>query len=100
MVYPTEVFVMIINIIGVPLFAGVVRSARLPGAGSFVLAYFFLMLSNICTVLEGFWFGSLFNLFEHASITVSSVFFLLAVSRFCSGRERKKQSSVLRGGQQ
>jgi hypothetical protein len=88
MVYPTEVFVLIINIFGVPLFAAVVRSANLPGAGLFVIAYLCLMLSNIFTVVEGLWLESLFNLLEHASITVSSVFFLFAVRQLCLVREQ------------
>ena len=79
MIFSTEVFVMIINLIGLPLFAGVIRSARLPGSRFFVLAYFSLMLSNIFTVVEELRLSYWFNFLEHASVTMSSIFFFFAI---------------------
>jgi len=80
---------MIIYIIGVPLFIGVLRSADLPGAGFFISAYVCLLLSNIFTVLEGFWFAAQCNFIEHASITCSAVFFYIAIDRLLANRSRK-----------
>jgi len=95
MVYSTELFVMIIYIIGVPLFAGVIRSADLPGAGFFIIAYLFLAISNIFTVAEGLWFESLCNFIEHVSITISSMFFFAATSKLLTtDRNRNNQPPV------
>jgi len=96
-VYSTEVFVMIIYIIGVPLFAGVIRSADLPGAGLFITAYLFLVLSNTFTVVEGLWFESLFNFLEHASITISSMLFFAATSRLLAADQNRNNQPPVPG---
>lgn len=84
---------MIIYIIGVPIFIGVIRSANLPGAVVFISAYVCLLLSNIFTVLEEFWFAAQFNFLEHVSITISAVLFFAAIGRLLASRSRKNRSA-------
>lgn len=75
MTLSTEVFVLMIFLIGFPLFWGVLRNAKLPGARWFLLTYFFMLCSNIFTVLEEFAWNTLFNTLEHASLCAGAFSF-------------------------
>lgn len=99
MVSSTELFVMIIYMIGLPLLVGVVRSANLPGSKFFLTAYFFLMLSNIFTVIEDRWFGVWCNVLEHACITVGAILFSLAIRTLIVSRTAEDHPSISRGEQ-
>lgn len=77
----TEVFVMCIFIAGGPFFYFILRDSGLKGRIFFMLAYFFLTLSNIFTVIEEFWLNFLFNLFEHLFITLGSIMMLVAITK-------------------
>ena len=51
---------------------------------SFTFSYLLLVLSNICTVVEEFYLNTLFNLCEHAFITISAVILLIAIYKMTS----------------
>lgn len=86
MLYPTELFVVILNLIGLPLFTAVIRAPGLPGNSFFVAAYITILFSNISSILEGFWLAEAFNFLEHAMIALSSLLFLIAIRKFVRGR--------------
>lgn len=73
---------MVIYLIGFPLFTGLILRTGLPGSGYFITAYFFLMCSNIFTVVEEFGLNSFFNSCEHISITIGAVAMLMAIIQF------------------
>ena len=80
----TEVFVMVIFLVGVPFVYVMLRGSDMRGREFFMLAFFFLTLSNIFTVAEEFWFNALFNMFEHLSITIGSAMMLVAMLKLTS----------------
>jgi len=80
----TEVFVMIIFIAGLPFYYGLLRDSDLNGSSFFLLAYIFLLLSNIFTVIEEFWLNYFFNICEHLFITLSAIMFIIAIYRLTS----------------
>ena len=85
----SEVFVMFLFIIGLPLFFSILRDRTIPEHWLFMLVYFLLTLSNIFTVVEEFRFEKQFNLLEHCSISLAAVTMLTAVIRL-SRYKRKK----------
>jgi len=93
MVYSTELFVMVVFILGTPILTGIIRSSRIPGAPFFITAYVLLTLSNIFTVVEGLWFERLFNALEHVSVFASSLSILAAVIALLRARRRMNESS-------
>ena len=82
----SEIFVMVIFIIGIPIIFFTLRDSDLPERRLFMGAYLILVLSNIVTVVEEFRFNALFNFFEHFFIAAASFMFLLAVIRMTSPR--------------
>ena len=83
----SELFVMVIFLIGIPIILYTLRDSELPEHRFFMAAYLSLVLSNIFTVLEEFWLTSFFNFLEHLFITFASVAFLMAVIRMTSRQE-------------
>ena len=88
LVYSTELFVMIVFILGTPILAMILRSSRIPGSGLFIAAYTMLTLSNIFTVVEGLWFEALFNILEHVSVFAGSLVLLAALITLLRARRR------------
>lgn len=84
----TEMFVLILYMVGFPLCISLVRSEKLPGAIYFGLAYFCLLLSNVFTVLEEWFLENMFNHLEHGFITFGSLFILLGVKKLTGQRTR------------
>lgn len=80
----SELFVMVIFIIGVPLMIITLRDSHLPENRLFITAYIFLVFSNLFTVIEEVMFNTLFNFLEHLFITIASIIILVAVSRLTS----------------
>lgn len=74
----TEVFVMIIFIVGLPFYHAMLHRADLPGHRFFMTAFMFLTVSNIFTVIEEFWFNYFFNICEHSFIALGSIMLLIA----------------------
>lgn len=89
----TEIFVMVIYIFCLPIVLLGFRSGKVPGATFFVLAYSFLVLSNIFTVVEAFWLESMFNFLEHSCLLISSGCALMAVLILTTGGPNSKKSS-------
>jgi hypothetical protein len=75
----TEVFVMVIFIAGGPFFYSILRDRELVGRRLFMGTYFFLLMSNIFTVIEEFWLNVFFNACEHISISIASILMFVAV---------------------
>lgn len=55
---------------------------------SFIGAYFFILLNRIFTVVEGFYFGEMFNVMEHVSIILSAIFFVYAALSIQKGEKK------------
>lgn len=89
----TELFVMVIYVLCLPIVLIGFRSAQVPGAVFFILAYSCMVLSNIFTVIEAFWLEEIFNFLEHSCLLVSSACMLMAVKilitvSLCSANSR------------
>ena len=84
----SEIFVMVIFIIGLPIIIFILRDSDLPEHRFFMAAYLLLSFSNIFTVVEEFKYGVLFNFLEHLFITAASIFFFTAVLKLTS-RQKK-----------
>lgn len=85
----SEVFVMVLFIVGIPFFPVILRGARLPEYRLFILCYLLLTLSNVFTVVEEFWFGKIFNMLEHLFIACTAICMCVAVFRLTSGKGRR-----------
>ena len=77
----SEVFVMLLFIVGVPLFYIILKDRTIPEHRLFMLVYLQLTFSNIFTVVEEFLFEQLFNTLEHLFIAFAAVTMLTAVIR-------------------
>lgn len=84
MLLSSELFVLVIFIIGIPLVIVTLRDSHLPESRLFITAFIVLVFSNIFTVVEGFYFENLFNLLEHSFITIASIIIMIAVVRLIS----------------
>lgn len=89
----TEIFVMLIFIAGLPFYYFLLRDPQLEGCQWFLAAYIFLVLSNIATVAEEFFWNQGLNFFEHLFIALSSVMFVMAIlklTRTSGSKSRQK----------
>lgn len=89
MILSTELFVMVVFIIGFPLFTGALRGAELPGSLFFILSYLFLLLSNIFTVIEEFCLYNVFNTLEHLMIAAGALMMLIAVWTLTKAKQER-----------
>ena len=96
MALSSEVFVMLLFIVGVPLFHSILKDRTIPEHRLFMLVYLLLTLSNIFTVFEEFLFGRLFNTLEHLFITFAAVTMLAAVIRLSRHGKRQHPADTLR----
>lgn len=83
----SELFVMVIFVIGIPIILNTLRDSDLTEHRLFMAAYLLLVLSNIFTVAEEFRLYGLFNFLEHFFITIASFIIFTAVLRMTSRRE-------------
>ena len=91
----TEIFMMCIFIVGLPLFDGLLRDSELIGAPFFLLSYLLLFFTNIFTVVEEFWLNTFFNFCEHAFITASSILLFIAIFRMTATPKETGPSWVM-----
>lgn len=82
----TELFVLLLFLVALPLLVALFRDAALPGKRYFFFSFLFLLLSNIFTVVEGWLLPKLFDLMEHLFIMFASLSFYLAIHLFVSSR--------------
>lgn len=75
----TELFVMVIYVLCLPIVLIGFRSSKVPGSIFFILAYSCMVLSNIFTVVETFLLEGFFNFLEHSCVLISSACMLMAV---------------------
>ena len=94
MILSTEIFVFIVFLIALPVFIFLFRSAKIPSSGYFLTAFVCLLASNIFTVAEMWFFSHIFNLLEHLSIALSSVFFFWALRGFLIARTNPGEHST------
>ena len=87
----SEIFVMVIFLIGVPIILFTLHESDLPEHRFFMAAYILLAFSNIFTVVEEFWLGAFFNFLEHLFITIASFVFFIAVIRMTSRQKSVSQ---------
>jgi hypothetical protein len=86
MTLTTEIFVLAVFLLALPVLFFLFKSTQFPGAHCFLTAFIFLLCSNIFTVIEMWIYPGLCNLLEHLSITLSSVFFFIALRVFINAR--------------
>ena len=87
----SEIFVLILFIIALPVLILLYRSTPMPGAKYFLAAYICLIFSNTFTVIETWYLYNIFNMLEHIFITVSSGFFFVFIWRL-TNRSPKRES--------
>lgn len=98
----TEIFVMMVFAIGYPLFWNLIIRSKINGKNFFIAAYTAILLSNIFTVAEEYYFAEIFNALEHISISIGAILLLVAVVKF-TGKDIMKErdsSDVKKGGRQ
>lgn len=88
----TEVFVMVIYILCLPLCLMGFRAANVPGSLFFMLSYCGLVLSNIFTVVETFWLEDFFNFLEHSCLLFTGVSILIAVRSLIADSHDKQKN--------
>lgn len=84
----TEIFVLTMFLIALPLCVMLFRSTRLPGDRYFFLSFLALLFSNVFTVVEGWLMPAFFNELEHLFIFLSSVSMFIAVFSFVRDRHQ------------
>ncbi len=78
----TELFVVVVHLIGYPLFLGSIGKSGIRGKYCFIGAYTFILLSNILTVAENLLFAEILNICEHLSISIAAILLFAAVMKF------------------
>jgi len=91
MIISSEIFDLVVDLIGMPLCWLLIRNTNLAGASFLLGALFSLLLSNIFTVIEGFYRETFFNGLEHMTITLSAVLIFVFVVNLI--RQAKKDSN-------
>lgn len=87
----TEIFVLILFVIALPVLIFLYKSTPMPGAKYFLVAYICLILSNIFTVIEAWYFFDFFNTLENIFITICSIFFFVFIWKL-TNRSQKHHS--------
>ncbi len=82
----TEIFVLAVFVVALPIYLLMLKSAKLPGEIFFLSAYLFFLLSNILTVIEGWILPDIMNIFEHLAITTGSLCFMLGIKALVESR--------------
>ncbi|TGJ99566.1 hypothetical protein EHO59_17120 [Leptospira semungkisensis] len=75
----SEILNLIFDSIGLVVIIALYQIGMIPRYKLLFIAFLFVWLSSVFTVLEGFFLPDLLNFLEHFSFLLSGVFFLFAV---------------------
>jgi hypothetical protein len=70
-----EIFNLLIVLVSLVIVLYEVRRRRIPGFLMFLLGFFFVCTARIFTVIEGVFWGEVFNILEHFSYAFAGVAF-------------------------
>lgn len=91
MVKPSELQILLLAIVIVPLIVGTYRSIAVPGKRWVAAAMIALLGGYIATVAEGFFAEAPFNVAEHVLYAISAVCFATAALRLLRLRSLKER---------
>lgn len=77
----SEVLNLIFDSVGLVITLRLLVSGFIPKFYYLILGFFCVWLSNIFTVIEGFFFHDFFNLLEHSFYFLSSILFLVSLKK-------------------
>lgn len=77
----SEVLNLIFDSVGLVIALRLLGSGFIPKFYYLILGFFCVWLSNIFTVIEGFFFHDFFNLLEHSFYFLSSILFLVSLKK-------------------
>lgn len=77
----SEVLNLIFDSVGLVITLRLLASGFIPKFYYLILGFFCVWLSNIFTVIEGFFFHDFFNLLEHSFYFLSSILFLVSLKK-------------------
>ncbi|MBM9589919.1 hypothetical protein JWG41_05645 [Leptospira sp. 201903075] len=77
----SEVLNLIFDSVGLIITLRLLWSGLIPKFYFLIFGFFCVWLSNIFTVVEGFWFPDFFNLLEHSFYFISSLLFLVSLKK-------------------
>lgn len=77
----SEVLNLIFDSVGLVITLRLLGSGYIPKFHYLILGFFCVWLSNIFTVIEGFFFHDFFNLLEHSFYFLSSILFLVSLKK-------------------
>ena len=75
MIQENEVVNLILGIAGVAILVFLARKVEQKSIKFFYVAFFAMLFAYITTVLEGFFWGEIFNLIEHLSLAIAGALF-------------------------
>jgi len=75
----SEIFVLIVFITALPICVSSLKSTSFPEKRTFLFSYVCFLLSNVCTVLETWFFETILDLFEHLFMSLGAFFLLWAI---------------------
>ena len=88
MIQASELFNLLMGCIGMVLYHTNLQRVRFAGDDLFRLAFYAMLGSFICTVLEGFFWPSGLNLLEHIGYALSAILFAGGCHRLASANSR------------
>ncbi|MCT8335338.1 hypothetical protein NUH30_16775 [Leptospira sp. 85282-16] len=77
----SEVLNLIFDSVGLLITVRLLTSGLIPKFHFLISGFFCIWLSNIFTVVEGFWFHDFFNLLEHSFYFLASILFLVSLKK-------------------
>jgi uncharacterized membrane protein len=70
-----EIFNLLLGVISLVIVFYEIRRRKIPGFQMFLWGFFFICFARFFTVVEGLFWGDIFNILEHFSYTFASVAF-------------------------
>lgn len=77
----SEVLNLIFDSVGLIITFRLLWSGLIPKFYFLIFGFFCVWLSNIFTVVEGFWFPDFFNVLEHSFYFISALLFLVSLKK-------------------
>ncbi|TGN05794.1 hypothetical protein EHR08_07610 [Leptospira bandrabouensis] len=77
----SEVLNLIFDSVGLLITLRLLTAGLIPKFHFLILGFLCIWLSNIFTVVEGFWFHDFFNLLEHSFYFLASILFLVSLKK-------------------
>lgn len=88
----TELFVLLLFLVALPLLLVLFRNSELPGTRFFLWSFLFLLASNVFTVVESWIYPTLFDVLEHLFNTFAAAAFFMAIRQFIISRRNAVQT--------